>query len=68
MTGGYLPLMSTMNAARVLDRAAVLLGTDLAGISELALRAGPTEGPVLAPFLDGERTRTGRTHAAPSST
>lgn len=56
MTGGYLPLMSTLNAARVVDRAAVLLGTDLAGISELALRAGPTEGPVLVPFLDGERT------------
>ncbi|BBZ28720.1 xylulokinase [Mycolicibacterium madagascariense] len=56
MTGGYLPLMSTLNAARVVDRAAVLLGTDLAGISELALAAGPTQGPVLVPFLDGERT------------
>jgi len=56
MTGGYLPLMSTLNAARVVDRAAVLLGTDLAGISELALAAGPTRGPVLVPFLDGERT------------
>ena len=56
MTGGYLPLMSTLNAARVVDRAAVLLGTDLAGISALALAAGPTQGPVVAPFLDGERT------------
>jgi xylulokinase len=56
MTGGYLPLMSTLNAARVVDRAAVLLGTDLAGISELASQAGPTQGPVLVPFLDGERT------------
>ena len=56
MTGGYLPLMSTLNAARVVDRAAVLLGTDLAGISDLALAAGPTQGPVLVPFLDGERT------------
>jgi xylulokinase len=56
MTGGYLPLMSTLNAARVVDRAAVLLGTDLAGISALALAAGPTQGPVLVPFLDGERT------------
>lgn len=56
MTGGFLPLMSTLNAARVVDRAAVWLGTDLAGISELALAAGPTQGPVLAPFLDGERT------------
>jgi xylulokinase len=56
MTGGYLPLMSTLNAARVSDRAAVLLGTDLAGLSELALAAGPAQGPVLVPFLDGERT------------
>ena len=61
MTGGYLPLMSTLNAARVADLAAVLLGTDLAGISELALAAGPTQGPVLVPFLDGERTPTART-------
>jgi xylulokinase len=56
MTGGYLPLMSTLNAARVSDRAAILLGTGLAGLSELALAAGPTQGPVLVPFLDGERT------------
>ena len=56
MTGGFLPLMSTLNAARVVDRCAILLGTDLAGVSELALAAGPTQGPVLAPFLDGERT------------
>ena len=56
MTGGYLPLMSTLNAARVVDRAAALLGTDLAGVSDLALAAGQTQGPVLVPFLDGERT------------
>ncbi len=56
MTGGYLPLMSTLNAARVSDRAAALLGTDLAGLAELALAAGPTQGPVLVPFFDGERT------------
>lgn len=56
MTGGYLPLMSTLNAARVSDRAAVMLGTDLAGLAQLALAAGPTQGPVLVPFFDGERT------------
>jgi xylulokinase len=56
LTGGYLPLMSTLNAARVADRAAALLGTDLAGLAELALAAGPTQGPVLVPFFDGERT------------
>ena len=41
MTGGYLPLMSTLNAARVVDRAATLLGTDLVG----HLRAGAGRRP-----------------------
>lgn len=55
LTGGYLPLVSTLNAARVGDVAARLLGTDLAGLADLALSAGGTVGPVLVPFLDGER-------------
>lgn len=55
LTGGYLPLVSTLNAARVGDVAARLLGTDLAGLADLALAAGDTQGPVLVPFLDGER-------------
>jgi xylulokinase len=55
MTGGYLPLVSTLNAARVGDVAAHLLGTDLAGLADLALAAGDGQGPVLVPFLDGER-------------
>lgn len=55
VTGGYLPLVSTLNAARVGDVAARLLGTDLAGLAELALAAGDGVGPVLVPFLDGER-------------
>ncbi|MCV7290430.1 xylulokinase [Mycolicibacterium wolinskyi] len=55
LTGGYLPLVSTLNAARVSDVAARLLGTDLAGLAELALTAGDNPGPVLVPFLDGER-------------
>jgi xylulokinase len=55
LTGGYLPLVSTLNAARVGDVAARLLGTDLAGLAELALAAGDSRGPVLVPFLDGER-------------
>jgi xylulokinase len=55
LTGGYLPLVSTLNAARVGDVAARLLGTDLDGLTELALDAGDTQGPVLVPFLDGER-------------
>ncbi|TFV58018.1 xylulokinase [Mycobacterium sp. PS03-16] len=55
LTGGYLPLVSTLNAARVSDVAARLLGTDLPGLAGLALAAGDTQGPVLVPFLDGER-------------
>jgi xylulokinase len=55
LTGGYLPLVSTLNAARVSDVAARMLGTDLAGLSALALAAGDAQGPVLVPFLDGER-------------
>ena len=55
LTGGYLPLVSTLNAARVGDVAARLLGVDLHGLEELALAAGDTQGPVLIPFLDGER-------------
>jgi xylulokinase len=56
MTGGYLPLVSTLNAARVGDLAARLLGTDLDGLTDLALTAGAAQGPVLVPFFDGERT------------
>lgn len=55
LTGGYLPLVSTLNAARVGDVAARLLGTDHTGLADLALAAGDSLGPVLVPFLDGER-------------
>jgi xylulokinase len=55
MTGGYLPLVSTLNAARVTDTFARLLGVDHAGLAELALHAPGGSGPVLAAFLDGER-------------
>lgn len=61
-TGGYLPLICTLNAARVGDTAARILGTDHAGLAELALAAGPSVGPTLVPFLDGERTPN-RPHA-----
>jgi xylulokinase len=55
MTGGYLPLVSILNAARVGDVAARFLGTDLEGLADLALAAGDAQGPVLVPFFDGER-------------
>lgn len=56
-TGRYLPLVATLNAARVLDAAARMLGTDHAGLSELALSApAGAGGLVLVPYLEGERT------------
>ncbi|NHA69856.1 xylulokinase [Phycicoccus flavus] len=55
--GGFLPLVCTLNAARVLTSGAAMLGTDLAGLDELALAAEPGAGGLtLVPFLDGERT------------
>ncbi|HEY0932913.1 MAG TPA: FGGY family carbohydrate kinase [Trebonia sp.] len=56
-TGRFLPLACTLNAARVLDVTARMLGTDAAGLSDLALKAEPGAGGlVLLPYLDGERT------------
>ncbi|SES20691.1 xylulokinase [Lentzea xinjiangensis] len=56
-TGRYLPLACTLNAARVLDATARVLGVDLAKLSDLALSAPPgAEGVVMVPYLEGERT------------
>lgn len=55
--GAFLPLVATLNAARVLDRFAALLGVDHAGLGELALAADPGAGGlVLQPYFEGERT------------
>ena len=56
-TGKFLPLVATVNAARVLDVTARLLGVDPAGFSALALAAPPGAGGLtLLPYLDGERS------------
>jgi xylulokinase len=56
-TGNYLPLIATLNAARVLDATARLLGVDHEGLSRLALSApAGAGGLVLVPYLEGERT------------
>lgn len=55
MAGGYLPLVSTLNAARVTDWTARLLGVDHAELARMALTVEPGRAPVLAAFLDGER-------------
>ncbi|MEU1752687.1 xylulokinase [Micromonospora matsumotoense] len=56
-TGRFLPLVCTLNAARVLVTVAELLGRSLAELDELALSAQPGAGGLtLLPYLDGERT------------
>ncbi len=56
-TGRYLPLVCTMNATRVTDAVARLLGTPRDRFDELALASPPgAAGMVLVPHLDGERT------------
>ena len=56
-TGRFLPLVCTLNAARVLDAAARLLGVDHEELSRLALSAPPgADGLALVPYLEGERT------------
>jgi len=56
-TGRFLPLVCTLNAARVLSTVADLLGVSPEGFDALALAARPGAGGLtLLPFLDGERT------------
>lgn len=56
-TGLHLPLVCTLNGARVLDAAAAMLEVDHAGLGGLALSApAGSDGLVLVPYLEGERT------------
>lgn len=56
-SGNFLPLVCTLNAARVLDSFANLLGVDHQKLSDLALEAKPgSDGLVLVPYFEGERT------------
>ncbi|MBO3745932.1 xylulokinase [Streptosporangiaceae bacterium NEAU-GS5] len=56
-TGRFLPLVCTLNAARVLDAAARIVGVSVGELSDLALQAPPgADGLVLVPYLEGERT------------
>jgi xylulokinase len=73
-TGNFLPLVVTLNAARVLDATARLLGVDHGELSRLALSApAGSGGLVLVPYLEGERTpdrpfSTGALHGLTLST
>ncbi|MCB0046686.1 MAG: xylulokinase [Caldilineaceae bacterium] len=55
--GGYLPLVCTLNATKVTDTFARLLGVNHVELAELALAAPINEArPVLAAYFDGERS------------
>jgi xylulokinase len=56
-SGHFLPLVATLNAARVLDATAALLGVTHEEFSALALSAEPGAGGLsLLPYFEGERT------------
>jgi len=56
-SGAFLPLIATLNAARVLDAVARLLDVDFDELGRLALSAAPgAGGVVLTPYFEGERT------------
>lgn len=55
--GGWLPLIATLNAARVMDATAALLGVGHDELGELALASSAGAGGlVLQPWFEGERT------------
>lgn len=55
--GQYLPLVCTLNAARILDAAAETLGVNFQELAELALQSTPgAQGLTLIPYFEGERT------------
>lgn len=56
-SGNFLPLVATLNAARVVDVTAALLGVTHDEFSDLALHASPGAGGLtLLPYFEGERT------------
>jgi xylulokinase len=66
-TGRYLPLVCTLNAARVLDAAAAMLGIDHDDLSRLALSAPPgSDGLVLVPYLEGDQRNARKPRAGGS--
>lgn len=56
-TGRFLPLVCTLNAARILDAAARILGVAHNDLGKLALTSKPgANGLTLLPYFEGERT------------
>jgi xylulokinase len=61
--GSFRPLVCTLNATRVTETFARLLGVDFDVLARLALSASPDGArPILLPYLEGERTPN-RPHA-----
>jgi len=55
--GDFLPLVCTINAARVIEWGASLLGVSLDEFGELAIKSSPGAGGItVLPYLEGERT------------
>lgn len=56
-TGRFLPMTTTINAARILETGRALLGVDHEEMARLALAGVPgAHGLTLLPYFDGERT------------
>ena len=56
-SGRYLPLVCTLNAARIFDAATTILGKSHDEVGELALSSQPgAHGLTLLPYFEGERT------------
>ena len=56
-TGNYLPLVCTLNAARIFDAATRILGKTHDEVGQLALSAQPgAHGLAMLPYFEGERT------------
>jgi xylulokinase len=56
-SGAFLALVATLNAAKILDATARLLGVDHVALADLAVSAEPGSGGLsLLPYFEGERT------------
>jgi xylulokinase len=55
-TGRFMPMITTLNAAKVTDFFRSLFGVDTQRFDAMALAAEPGSGVVVVPYLDGERT------------
>lgn len=54
---GFLPLICTLNATKVTDLTAALLGVSVTDLSSMALEgSSKSDRPVMRPWIDGERT------------